>query len=145
MQKKGTPLQSSSANKEKQNKEKKNIQRPRGHVKEERQTECLQKEGNKYPKAHKKGMDRVLTRRERERERERRENYKMNLSLAMLGHLKGGRGRVKQRQSRFQNPVGDGGCGEVTHFFSFFLINCRSSVVDSVVLPQLCNLHFPIF
>ena len=27
-------------------------------------------------------------------------------------------------------------------FFFFFLINCWSSVVASVVLPQLCNIHF---
>ena len=27
-------------------------------------------------------------------------------------------------------------------FFFFFLKNCWSSVVASVVLPQLCNLHF---
>ena len=28
-------------------------------------------------------------------------------------------------------------------FFTIFLINCWSSVVASVVLPQLCNLHCP--
>ena len=30
-------------------------------------------------------------------------------------------------------------------FFFFFLINCWSSVVASVVLPQLCNLHCLFF
>ena len=29
--------------------------------------------------------------------------------------------------------------------FFFFLINCRSSVVASVVLPQLCNIHCMFF
>ena len=31
------------------------------------------------------------------------------------------------------------------HLFFFFLINCWSSVVASVVLPQLCNLHCVFF
>ena len=49
----------------------------------------------------------------------------MTLSLFVLGHLEK-RGNVE---------------GADFFFFFFFLINCWSSVVASVVLPQLCNLH----
>ena len=45
---------------------------------------------------------------------------------------------LKREKEKMQKVNGDTAC---TQFSSIFLINCWSSVVASVVLPQLCNLH----